>query len=64
MEDNLKIYKVEYISDHLSDHPQILNLISGDQYIKVEYLNNHCSDLPQIRQYNSECIQIPARISG
>jgi hypothetical protein len=31
MEDNLKILIVEYISNHLLDPPQILNLSSGDQ---------------------------------
>jgi hypothetical protein len=30
MEDNLKMLKVEYISDHWSDLPQILSLNSGD----------------------------------
>ena len=31
MEDDLKILKVEYLSNHWSDLPQILNLSSGDQ---------------------------------
>ena len=31
MEDDLKIFKVEYLSKHSSDTPQILNLTSGDQ---------------------------------
>ena len=31
MEDDLKILKVEYLSNHSSDPPQILNLRSGDQ---------------------------------
>jgi hypothetical protein len=31
MEDELKILKVEYLSNHLLDLPQILNLSSGDQ---------------------------------
>jgi hypothetical protein len=31
MEDDLKIFKVEYISFLWSDHPQILNLNWGDQ---------------------------------
>ena len=31
MEDDLKIWKVEYISKHLSDFPQIWNLVLGDQ---------------------------------
>ena len=31
MEDDLKILKVEYLSNHSSDPPQILNLSSGDQ---------------------------------
>ena len=33
MEDNLKMLKVEYISNHLLDHTQILNLILDDQTI-------------------------------
>ena len=31
MEDELNILKIEYLSNHLSDLPQILNLSSGDQ---------------------------------
>ena len=31
MEDDLKILKVEYLSNHLSDFLQILNLSLGDQ---------------------------------
>ena len=31
MEKDLKILKVEYISNHMSDFPQILNLSLGDQ---------------------------------
>ena len=31
MEDDLKILKVEYLSNHWSDLSQILNLSSGDQ---------------------------------
>ena len=31
MEDDLKILKVEYLSNHWLDLPQILNLSSGDQ---------------------------------
>ena len=31
MEEDLKILKVEYLSNHSSDTPQILNLSSGDQ---------------------------------
>jgi hypothetical protein len=31
MEDDLKILKVEYLSNHLSDPTQILNSSSGDQ---------------------------------
>ena len=30
MEDNLKILKVEYLSNHLLDHTQILNLDLGN----------------------------------
>ena len=32
MEDTLKVLKVEYISNHWSNLPQIVNLISGDQF--------------------------------
>ena len=31
MEDDLKILKVEYLSNHWSDLPQIFNLSLGDQ---------------------------------
>ena len=61
MEDDLKILKVEYLSNHLSDLPQILNLSWGNQtkldivwnedkltIIKVEYISFHWSYLPQI----------------
>ena len=59
MEDDLKILKVEYLSNHWSDLPQILNLGWGDQTkieiswneddlqwktSKVEYFSNHLSD--------------------
>ena len=33
MEDNLKILKVEYLSNHLLDHSQILNLRLDDQIL-------------------------------
>ena len=36
MEDNLKILKVEYLSNHLLDHSQILNLSFDDQIIILE----------------------------
>ena len=39
LECDLKILKVEYLSNHSSDPPQIL---------KVEYLSDHLSDPPQI----------------
>ena len=52
MEEDLKIFKVEYLSNHWSDFPQILNISSGDQtkiknpqmednlkILKVEYLS-------------------------
>ena len=39
MEDNLKILKVEYLSNYLLDLPQLLNLILGDQ-TKIEYCLN------------------------
>ena len=64
MEDNLKIYKVEYISNHWSDLTQILDLSLGyktklykcfksrrpqtEDDLKVEYLRNYWSDLTQI----------------
>ena len=35
MEDDLEILKVEYLSNHWSDHPKILNLSWGDQ-TKIE----------------------------
>ena len=31
MEEDLEIWKIEYLSNHWSDLPQILNLSSGDQ---------------------------------
>ena len=53
MEDDLKILKLEYLSNNLIDHTQILNLSLDDQTIftnplneddlkilKVEYLSN------------------------
>ena len=41
-EGDLKILKVEYLSNHWSDLPQVLNLS------KVEYLRKPWSDLPKI----------------
>ena len=38
MEDDLKILKVEYLSNHSLDPPQILNLSSGDQKINKKIL--------------------------
>jgi hypothetical protein len=38
MEDDHKIIKVEYLSNHWSDLPQILNLSSGDKTKKIECL--------------------------
>jgi hypothetical protein len=38
MEDDLKILKVEYLINHSSDPPQILNLSSGDQKINKKIL--------------------------
>jgi hypothetical protein len=38
MEDDLKMLKVEYLSNHSLDHPQILNLRSGDQ-TKIKMLD-------------------------
>jgi hypothetical protein len=37
MKDNLKILKVEYLTNHWSDLPQIIDLSSGDQ-IKLKIL--------------------------
>ena len=37
MEDNLKISKVEYLSNRLLDHTQMLNLDLGDQSKLVKY---------------------------
>ena len=39
MEDDLKILKVEYLSNHSSDPPQILNLSSGDQTRRINAKN-------------------------
>ena len=35
MEEDLKILKVEYLSNHCSDFPQVLNLSLGDQTKKM-----------------------------
>ena len=37
MEDDLKILKVEYLSNHLLDHTQILNLSLDDQIILYKF---------------------------
>ena len=37
MEDDLKISKVEYLSNRLLDHTQMLNLDLGDQSKLVKY---------------------------
>jgi hypothetical protein len=37
MEDNLKILDIEYISNHLLDYIQILNLSSDDQTIFYKF---------------------------
>ena len=36
MEDDLKIFKVEYLSNHLLDHTQILSLSLNDQIIFLQ----------------------------
>ena len=61
MEDDLKILKVEYLTNHWLDFPQILNLslwwppIEDDLKIsKVEYLSKHWLDLHQISNWSSE----------
>ena len=38
MEEDLKILKVEYLSNHSLDPPQILNLSSGDQTKNIKCL--------------------------
>ena len=69
MEDDLKILKVEYLSYHWLDIPQIFNLWYWDQteiknflnpqtednlkILKVEHLSNHWSDLSQILNLSS-----------
>ena len=58
MEDDLKISKVEYLSNNLLDHTQILNLSLDDQTIFYKYftwrwppmeddLSNHLLDHTQ-----------------
>ncbi len=37
MEDDLKILELEYLGNHWSDFPQILNLSWGDQ-LKMKYM--------------------------
>ena len=39
MEDDLKILKVEYLSNRLLDHTQILNLDLGNQSKVFKYFN-------------------------
>ena len=39
MEDHLKILKVEYLSNRLLDHTQILNLDLSDQRKVFKYFN-------------------------
>ena len=36
MEEDLKILKVEYLSNHLLDHTQVLNLYLNDQTISYK----------------------------
>ena len=61
MEEGLKLLKVEYLSNHWFDHPQILNFSLGEQIkfinagseddlkiLKLEYISNHWLDFPQI----------------
>jgi hypothetical protein len=38
IEDNIKILKVEFLSNHLLDHTQILNLSLNDQTILYKSL--------------------------
>ena len=62
MEEDIKICKVEYISNHWLDLPQIFNLSSWDQTTTTQIrhqnmLNNsatnHWFDLPKILNINS-----------
>ena len=39
MEDDLKILKVEYLTNHLLHHTQVLNLCLDDQIILYKSLN-------------------------
>ena len=64
MEDDLKIIKVEYLSNHILDHNQNLNISLEyqtifykslklrrppiEENIKVQYLSNHSLDHTQI----------------
>ena len=45
MEENLKILKVEYLSNRWSHHPQMEDYL---KILKVKYLSNHSLDFPQI----------------
>ena len=67
MEDDLKIFKVENLSKHWSDLPQMLSLSFENQTkhntylkqrqprnVKIEYLSNHWLDLSQILNLNLE----------
>ena len=45
MEDDLKILKVEYLSNHSLDPPQILNLSSRDQTRKLEETSEEISSV-------------------
>ena len=54
MGDNIKILKVEYLSNHLLDHtymtkPYFVNPLNKDnlKILKVEYLSNHLLDCTQ-----------------
>jgi hypothetical protein len=74
MEDNLKISKVENLSNPRSDFPQIVNLNIGDQtkieyYLKgrghpkskilyLEYLSNHGSDLLKRMNQNLKLLKM------
>ena len=41
MEDDLKILKVEYLSNGLLDHTQILNLSSDNQAILIHFYTHN-----------------------
>ena len=63
MEDDLKILKVEYLSNHWSDLPQILNLSLGDQTQKCLKLRPHPMEddlkILKIEYISNHCLFLP-----